>query len=186
MALMQRTVFVTGGMLILAALSGAVPGFGAEQPIQAEVERAMATPYHADDADVAGFKLRFDIRLTNRSRGPLTLPKSGTDDGGTTRVAVLGFEAKQPDGSWAHVIQSSWYDTGTIKYESCGLLPPGGVAEFADLPSGLLLLNRQLAGLGNKPTVRFNLMIFCRQPDGKVVTRTVTTEGFSLRLPARP
>jgi hypothetical protein len=96
---------------------------------------------------------------------------------------VLGVQAKQPDGSWTHVVQSSWYDAGSIKYELCTSLPPGGAAEFANLPSGLFLLNTQLAGLGNEPTVRFNLMIFCRQPDGGVLTTTVTTGGFSLRLP---
>jgi hypothetical protein len=163
-----------------------ISGFGSDQPIHADVEHAAATPYHTDDPDVAGFKLRFGLRLTNRSGEPLELPKSGPGDGGTTRIAVLGLEAKRPDGSWAHVFQSSWYDTGTIKYESCGPLPPGGVAEFADLASGFILLNRQLAGLGNEPMVRFNLMIFCHEPDGKVVTKAVTTEGFTLRLPPRP
>jgi len=182
---MQQTVLAPTRILVLAAMSGMIPGFGSDQPFQAEVERAAATPYHTDDPDVAGFKLRFSVRLTNRSGGALELPKSGTGDGATTRVAVLGLEAKRPDGSWSRVFQSSWYDTGSIKYESCASLPPGGSAEFLDLTSGLLLLDKQLAGLGNEPTVRFNLMMFCRQGDGKVVTKTVTTDGFALRLPAR-
>jgi hypothetical protein len=186
MALMARTVFAPGRVLILAALAGVVPGFGSDQSIQAQVERAATTPYRTDDPDVAGFKLTLDIRLTNRSGGPLDLPKAGTVSDGTTRIAVLGLEAKRPDGSWSHVVQSSWYDTGTIKYESCGSLPPGGTVEFSDSPSGLVLLKKQLAGLGSDPTVRFSLMVFCRQPDGKVVTKTVTTDGVDLRLPARP
>ena len=185
LSLMQQTVLVTSRILILAALSGAVPSLSSQQAVRVEVQHALATPYRADDPDVAAFKLKFDVRLTNRSGGPVDIPRSETGHGGTTRVAVLGVQAKRPDGRWTHVVQSSWYDVDTIKYESCTSLPPGGAAEFANLPSGLLLLNTQLAGLGNEPTVRFNLMIFCRQPDGKVLTTTVTTDGFDLRLPPR-
>jgi len=183
---MVRTTFVPSRVLILAALAGAVPGFGSDQPIQAQVEHATATPYDTDDPDLAGFKLKLEVRLTNRSEVPLDLPKTGREIGGTTRVAVLNVEVKRPDGGWAYVVQSSWYDTGSIKYESCGSLPPGGVGEFSDLPSGFVILKRQLAGLGSGATVRFGLMILCREPGGKVVTKAVTTDGVELRLTARP
>jgi hypothetical protein len=177
----------TAGFLILTVIfSGGGGSLSFAQPIRAEILHAQAIPYPTDDPDVAAFNLKFDVRLGNGSGGQVNIPRAETGDGGTTRVAVLGVQAKQRDGSWAQVVQSSWSDTGTIKYEPCTLLPPGRVAEFANLPSGLLLLKRQLAGLGNEPTVRLNLMIFCRQPDGKVVTKTVTTGGFDLRLPALP
>jgi hypothetical protein len=173
-------------LILTVALSGGGAGLNSAQPIRAEILQAQATPYRADDPDVAAFNLKFDVRLANGSGGSVNIPKAATGDGGTTRVAVLGVQAKQRDGIWAQVVQSSWYDTGSIKYEPCTLLPPGGAAEFANLPSGLLLLKSQLAGLGNEPTVRFNLMFLCRQPDGKVVTKTVTTGAFDLRLPALP
>ena len=145
---MERTVLALNRILVLAAMSGMIPGFGSDQPIQAEVEHAAATPYHTDDPDVAGFKLRFSVRLTNRSGGPLDLPKSGIGDGATTRVAVLGLEAKRPDGSWSRVFQSSWYDTGSIKYESCASLPLGGAAEFEILRVGSYFWTSSWLGWG--------------------------------------
>jgi hypothetical protein len=172
-------------LILTVALSGGGAGSNSAQPFRAEILRVQATPYRADDPDVAAFNLKFDVRLANGSGGPVGIPKAETGGGGgTTRVAVLGVQAKQRNGIWAQVIQSSWYDAGFIKYEPCRLLPPGGAAEFANLPGGLLFLKSQLAGLGNEPTLRFRLMILCRQPDGKVVTRTVTTGAFDLRLPA--
>lgn len=173
--------------MMLAALSGVGRGSSSDQPIRAEIQHVLAIPDRADDPDVAAFKLEIDVRLTNRSGGPVSLPKSESGDAAATRIAVLGVQTKQRDGRWAHLVQSSWYDAGTLKYESCRTLPPGGVAEFANLPSGLMLLKSQLAGLGNEPTVRIDLLIFCRQPDGKVVTTRALSDGFELRLPkARP
>ncbi|MCC7152991.1 MAG: hypothetical protein IT161_00370 [Bryobacterales bacterium] len=49
----------------------------------------------------------------------MNIPKAGTSDGRTTRVAVLGVQAKQRDRIYAQVVQSSWYDTGSIKYAPC-------------------------------------------------------------------
>lgn len=183
---MQRTVLARSRILVLAAMSCSIPGLCADQPVHADVKDAVATPDQTGDPDAPGFKVRFGLRLTNRSGEQLELPTSGTGNNGVTRIELVGMDAKRPDGRWAPLLRSSWYDTGTIKYEPCGPLPPGGVAEFTDLASGFLLLKRQLAGLGKEPTVRFNLMMFCRRPDGKVVTKTVTTEGFALHLPARP
>jgi hypothetical protein len=180
---MHRTVSY---LTLTVVLSGGGAGLNSAQPIRAEILQAQATPYRADDPDVAAFNLKFDVRLANGSGESVNIPRAETGDGGTTRVAVLGVQAKQRDGTWAKVVQSSWYDTGSIKYEPCTLLPPGGAAEFANVPGGLLLLKSQLAGLGNKPTVRFHLMSLCRQPDGKVVTNTVTTGAFDLRLPSLP
>jgi hypothetical protein len=97
-----------------------------------------------------------------------------------------GLQSKQPDGTWTYLVRSSWYDTGTMKYETCTSLSSEGTAEIGNVASGLLLLKKQLAGLGGEPTVRLNLMIFCRQLDGKVLTTSVTTDAFGLRLPTQP
>jgi hypothetical protein len=58
--------------------------------------------------------------------------------------------------------------------------------EIENVASGFMLLKKRLAGLGAEPTVRLNLWIFCRQPNGQVLVTSVTTDGFGLRLPAQP
>jgi hypothetical protein len=61
-----------------------------------------------------------------------------------------------------------------------------GTAEIENVPDGLVLLKKQLGDLGEEATVRFGLLVFCRQSDGKVVTTGVKTDAFTLRLPAVP
>jgi hypothetical protein len=68
---MAPTVFVSGRVLILATLAGAVTSFGSGRLIQAKVELATVTPFDIGDPDLAGFKLKLDVRLTNRSGQPL-------------------------------------------------------------------------------------------------------------------
>jgi hypothetical protein len=60
-----------------------------------------------------------------------------------------------------------------------------GAAEIGNVESGLVLLKKQLAGLGREPTVRLNLRFFCWQSDGKMVDASATTDAFVLRLPAQ-
>lgn len=183
---MQRRVLASIQVLVLAAVCGIIPGYCSDQLMQAEVERGAATIYHMDDPDLTGIKIKFGIRVTNRSGVPINLPKPGTGDDGTDLFTVVEFDVKQPDGKWAHLIQSSWYDTGNIKYQSCRPLLPGSVEEFRDLAYVFALLKRQVASLGNKPTLRFTVMFYCRKPDGSVVFKNVRTEGFTLNLPPQP
>jgi hypothetical protein len=172
--------------VVLAAVAGLIPGFGADAPIHAKVERVVATHHRLDDPEVAGFKVKFGVLLTNQSGEPLDLPKPQARNDRRTRVEVLGLQAKRPDGSWTHLFQSSRYDTGAIQYESCVPLPPGGVSAFADVSSGFVLLKSQVVELGNQPSLRLDLLILCGQPGGRVVSRAVTTEEFELRLAGQP
>jgi hypothetical protein len=179
---MLQAATVFSRLSLAAALAGLIPALGSDQTIRAEVQHALATPYSTEDPEVAAFRLKFDLRLTNRSAKLVDLPTSETRDGETTRIAVLGVQSKQPDGTWTYLVRSSWYDTGTMKYETCTSPSSEGTAEIGNVASGLLLLKKQLAGLGGEPTVRLNLMIFCRQLDGKVLTTSVTTDAFGIRL----
>jgi hypothetical protein len=180
---MLHECFRLSSVLMIAAFSGMALGSNTDQRIRAEVGHALATPYPVDDPTVARFKLRFDIRLTNRSGAPAYVPKSQAANASVTRISVVGVQVKQRDGGWAYVVQSSWYDNGTIKYASCTLLPLDGTVEFTGLSGELLLLDAQLAKLGDTPTVRLSLMTFCRQEDGTVRSSSVTTDGFDIRLP---
>lgn len=180
---MRETVTIFGRIFTLVISCRAL-GWSADPPILAEIPRALVSPYRTDDQDLSGFKLNLDIRVTNRTERPVDLPKSRREGGRTTRVVVMGVQAKQPDGSWSYIVQSSWYGSATDKFESCAVLKPGGVAEYKNVKSGLLLLKTQVAKLGHEPTMRFDLMTFCRQPDGSVLTKNVRTHEFKLRLNA--
>jgi hypothetical protein len=158
----------------------------AQQTVQAEIQNLQATPDTSDDPDVGIYKLRFDVRLTNRSEKPISVPRQMTDDQTTTRIFVLGVQSRRKDGPWTNLVQSSWYGVGTEKYDPCVTIPPSDTAAFGGAASGLVLLKKQLASLGNEPTLRFHLMFFCQQPDGKVLTTVVPTEAFSLPLPVQP
>lgn len=182
---MQRPVVLLR-LLVLSVLSGvAVVGVDSGQPIRVEVQRVLVCPYRSDDPDLATFKLKLSVRLTNRSQEPVLVPTSGTGDRDATRVALLGVQARDATRAWAHIVQSSWYDSGTVKYQACASLPPGAVAEFRNVSSGLVLMNAQLARLGSEPTVRFDLMILCRRQDGKVLSTSATTEEFKLPMHER-
>jgi hypothetical protein len=182
---MQQRSLVFSRILILAALPGLGSGLSSDQPALAEVQHALATPYRVDDPDVAGFNLKFDLQLTNQSEKVMQLPifNAGEDD--AVRYAVSGVQSKQPDGTWAYIVQSSWYGVGTIKYLPCKPLSPGRTEEIKGMGTGLVMLKKQLAALGGEPTVRLNLLFFCRQPDGQLAAASATTEAFPLRLPAQ-
>jgi hypothetical protein len=182
------TLFLICRILIVPALAGLVLGGSSEQSIQAEVEvqGALASPYRIDDPDVAGFRFKYGVRVTNRSGRSLNLPKSGAVDDGLERVTIISVEAKRPDGQWSDIIQGMYVAAVTTKYASCKALPSGSQAKIANLRDGFVLLKSQVAKLGNQPTLRFSLMMICRQADGKLAGTQVTTDGLSLRLNAQP
>jgi hypothetical protein len=179
---MRSTRIFLQRLTFAAALAVVLPATGSDPTIHAEVKRALATPYSVDDPDVAGFKLKFDTRLADLSTKLLDIPGFAKDDG-AVGVDVLGVQSKQPDETWRSVIQSLFVDAGNIKYEPCKSIRPGETIEITGVPSELLLLKTQLADLGQEPTLRFNLTLFCRQPNGKVLGTNVTLDPFRLRLP---
>lgn len=180
---MQQTIFALSRCLMFAALPGLVMGFSSDQPVRAEVHHVLATPYGVDDPDIAAFTLKVDLRLTNRSERVIYLPISSSTEMKT--LSIIGVQSKQPDGTWAYITQSSWYDTGTTKYQPCGLLSSGRTEEIKGVADGLVVLKKQLQNLGSEPTLRLNLMFYCREPDGQVKFKWATTEAFPLRLPAQ-
>ena len=170
---------------LLAALVVVLPLSGSDENVRTEIQHAIATPYRPEDPELDGFKLKFDLKLTNRSTNPISVPGAPVGEGHTTRVAVLGVQWRQPDGSWADLVQSSWVDDGSIRYETCTSVPSEGRADIVDIASGLLLFKKQILLLGQEPVLRFNLIMFCRRSDATVITRSSTTDGFRIRLAAR-
>jgi hypothetical protein len=174
----------------LKVLAGAVvafifsPAMRADETLRAEAQHAQATPA-TSEPNVARFNLTFDLRLTNRSTKPINIPKPETNLADTTRISVLGMQHRQPDGLWFNVFQASWYGIGTEKYDPCISIPPSGAAQIDGVASSIILLKKELGSLGSEPTLRLHLLIFCQQSDGKVLSITVPTEAFSLRLPAQ-
>ena len=175
----------TRGILavVLASIDSA-PATGLDHPmIRVEVQHVGASPYAMKDSGVAAFSLKFDIMLTNQSEKTIYIPNPVTVQADATRIAVLGVQGKDPHGTWKYILQSSWYGYGVMKYEACASLLPGAVTKAEDVSYRLVVLRGQLADLGNEPGIRLDLWTFCRQPDGKVLTNSATTDPFTLRFP---
>jgi hypothetical protein len=143
------------------------------------------TPLPTDDPDVAAFRLKFGVRLANKSKKAMYLPASADDESGKGGVTLLAAQAKKRDGTWRNLFQGSWYGAPDAKYQDCRVVPPGETGEIETVDSGLVLMREQLPGLGKEPTVRFDFMIVCRRPDGQRATVVLGTDEFSLELPAQ-
>ena len=177
---MARLTFICG--LAFAAAVGISSPAANDQPLTARLQPAAVTPVDMGDSGIAVFEAPFSPRVTNQSSMPILLPRvaSGED---TERIAVIVKHLKLPDGTWKYLSQASWYGTSTTKYDPCISVPPGSVAEYPAVPYRLFLIPNQLADLGKESTLKYSLWLFCQMPDGKVLTQSVTTEPFVLRLP---
>jgi hypothetical protein len=168
----------------LVIVGAFLPLTASDDNIRAELQPVSVASMKLAGPDVVAFIVKFDLSLINGSAKPIELPEPGSDSG-ITRVFVLGIQSKAPDGSWKNVSQSSFYDTGTVKYNSCVSVPPTARLQFTGLEGQLTLLSKQLTDLGNHPILRFNLMAFCKQPNGgSVASKVAMTEPFDIQLPA--
>lgn len=173
--------------LFAIALARGFRAASVDSGVRAEARRVALSPgAPQDDPEVAAFRLSFDLHVANGSERPIRLPASGSGKANSVRAAVLGVDSEGPGGNWVHLLQASWYDNGTLSYEPCASLPPGGAGDVRGVKDGFVLLKKQLAGLGEEPTLRLRVMIFCRQPGGRVSAQEVATEGFQVRLRNEP
>lgn len=183
MELTQGSKRVGQSMIALAVWCSMLNGVSPEKEVRIEVLRAKATIYAVGDPDVLGIKLEFAIRVTNVSTKAIELPKGRSRDRHRDQVSILGVEARRPDGSWAYVFRGSWYDAGNLDYSSCQVLHPGRSLEIHNLAGGFALPVTQLNSMGQVPTVRLYLMLFCRQADGHAASKVARTEELELLLP---
>jgi len=164
---------------LVSMLSAASIARGADEPLKVEVQHALAT------LDSAGghvtYRLKFDLRLFNKSAAPVSLPSIETSE--DSIISLLGMQSKSPQGLWTNLFQTSFYGSGDEKYQPCVALPPAGTKEVVGVTKRFSLLSKQLPDLGNEPTLRLYLMLSCRRPDGSVISPSFLTEGFTLRLP---
>lgn len=177
------TLFADTCFCIAASLPTMFPALAKAQTVRAEVRHAATAPYTTGDPEVPGYRVEFSLRVVNASDAPVSLPASGTADDGIARLFVASEQRKQPDGSWAYLSQSSYYDSGNIKYGACTTLKPGEATDINGLVDLLLLPKDRRVSVEDGATMRFGLWLLCRQPDGKVMTTSTMTEGFDLRLP---
>ena len=183
---MQGTASLVCRIFIAATVSGPMPILASDQPAQAEVLRARASAYPGDDPEVAGFNLRFDLRLTNKSEKVFHLPNPTIGEAPTTQFVVIGVESKGPDGAWIAVMEGTWYGPNEITHQACGSLLPGRVADIRGMASRVVLPKKSFDDLGREPVLRLKLWLFCREPDGTVPIKLLTTNAFKLRLPVQP
>ena len=118
-----RSVSMTTGrgprtLVLLAATSWALQvAFSADQLPDSYIRNVTATLAGPADVGIVHFKIHFDLQIANRSQAAINVPPTPKGTGGADVAAtVLGVQSEQPDGSWKYVTQSSFYDTGAVKY----------------------------------------------------------------------
>ena len=156
-------------------------GAGAESGLELEVQDIAATLSGQTTSTVTVYELHFDLKVTNKSARPVRIPKAVSAFGVTT-VFVSAIERQQTDGDWTFLSQSSFYGTNRMKYTDCSPLAPGKSAEIR-VSNYVLPLPRVTAReLGNEPTLRASVMLFCKATGGFKYT-SGTTAPFELTLP---
>jgi hypothetical protein len=179
---MLRIVKVVNCCCSLSVLCSAISSASVGQAIRAEVHGPMAV-YSTTDPDLATIKLRFNVRLANDSPNEVYLPRSSTNSAGASAIVVGSLESQGATGEWTYIVRPGVIVAADgVKYSPCRSLRPGESAEIADVAGTLYLLSSQLPGPRRAPTVRLGLRMSCQQADGQVVSTTVVTAPFSLKL----
>ena len=176
----------------LVLLCGCLPLAGATDGIRAEVQPVSSVFTDLGDPEVVAFNVKFDMVLSNDSTRSIDVPRSGSSDG-VTRIAVLAVQLKASDGSWSTIMQNSFYDSGTVKYDSCVSLGGSASVHFNGLEALLTQLKKQAVDLKNYPTLRFKMMTLCRQRaeasrgslhgGGAVLSTEFMTAPFAVQFP---
>jgi hypothetical protein len=151
-----------------------------DEAIQVEVQRAQIG-LERETPEFATFKLGFDLRLTNRSENPVSIPERESGPDGASWKTLLSMQSQQKDGSWKFLIspgQLVW--KGDTKFVLCKSLRPKETLEIRNVSNIVGVFKTELAGLDPRPTVRIDFVLTCRQQDGQVLVKNVVTEPFVL------
>jgi hypothetical protein len=180
---MTRREIATKSVIVLLSLGCGLPRMrGAADAVEVEVERLTIGEVSSGNVEFERYQLRYDMRLTNRSKIPTVIPTFQPGESVKREIVTLGVEVRQADGTWKDIMGADWFGDSTVKYNPCGILPPGSTTEIKSVTSDIGLRKEQWASLGREMTIRLNLLILCTNPGGKKAA-DVTTEPFVLRLP---
>lgn len=186
---------ISPGVIALLVAVSSLDLAAAGGRIEAVVKPTSVDAANSGDPDVVIFTVKFDLIVKNGSTTPTDLPKPGPDTD-VTRITLLAVQSLRADGGWANVVQSSFYDTGNLKYDSCVSLQPSATLQLPAVEGRVVLLRKRLTDLGNHPTLRFNIMTLCKQPNGSsglgiskgfnLLSTQFMTESFDIQLPELP
>jgi len=178
-----RMRWVIRGLFILLA-AGVVANATSEPALTALIHGLVATPAEGGPPSLLQVGIQFGARLTNKSGTTVPVPQETAAEGGAIRSAVIIAELQEPNGDWRRLFTSFWFGSPKDIYEPCAQLAPGGTTEIKGLDDKMVFPRSGLGSAGPDITIRFDLWLFCRQPDGTVPDTSVTTEPFSLKLPS--
>jgi len=171
--------------MILAIFGRGFRADGADPGVRGEVRHlTLQLRTVPENTDLVALDLRFDLHIANGSRRPIGLPAAGDGQVGSEGVTILGVESQAKDGGWTSLLQGTFIDNGTSKYEPCISLRPGSEGDVGSVKTWLPVLKKQLAALGEEPTIRLHVTLTCRQPRGGVRLQDVRTDAISMRLPS--
>ncbi|HEY3738456.1 MAG TPA: hypothetical protein VGL53_01365 [Bryobacteraceae bacterium] len=166
---------MTTGLSFLAITAFIVGAAGAEtrgMEARVQVERASL----AESARTAP-KVYIEFRLWLANRGGDAIPFEG---GGWS---VSTVEARGADGKWIILMQGNDSLLGEHKFPQCGSLPPGHSAEVGGNPTLFFFHKERRTQLGNKLTLRMQVLAYCVGADGTTKLLHAWTEPFGLTVP---
>lgn len=169
-------------ILVAIWLYSAFPVALADQTARFEVRQAASTPYDTGDPEVLGFDIKFNLKITNASGRSINLPDTFAGSDSTVQINVMREEARQRDGRWLLLSESTLVTPQGITYEPCVSLSPGTTKEITDITYKWVGFRKQFAELGDKPTLRLRLIAACQLPNGKVSTIGGDTDAFEVQL----
>jgi hypothetical protein len=156
-----------------------------DDAIRVEVERPrLVVDTTTQSPYLTGSRLSFDARFTNSGDAPVEIP----DRAATGRVAGIGqhgVESKQSDGSWKLVEDGGnlmW--RGDTIFPTCKSLNPKETIEVKGVSGPFVVFKSNLKGLaGATATLRLDLVLPCKQRDGKLTLNSVKSDPFVLSVP---
>jgi len=165
---------------LFAILLGALSVTG--QPIPGAVENPSVHLLKEFSDDVLnGYRLNFDLALTNRSNQVLKIPSRS---GYVVRLERQLKEEAQA-ASWETILQASWYDTEKNSFPECARLKTDDRGRVSGLTTGLFLpktLTKEIVVRGNL-RLRATVELGCRDSsESKPIITTVKSAPFDIVL----
>jgi hypothetical protein len=183
---MLQTRPLTIHLPLAAALLG-MPALAADPAIRAELQNPAAVRFNPRSTEPAVFNLTFDVRVTNLSKDPVTIPEPDKGPDGAHWFELYSVQSQQAAGNWSSVSDNGNHMLkGSTQFVPCRLLSPGETVEIKNVSSGIILYSIQRGRLGAKSVVRLVVALVCRQQDGELHTESMTTDPFVLSMPAQP
>lgn len=182
---MTDMVRAVRALFFVAAVIPTVSG-SPDDTFKVEAEQPRIVGHDTEHSILGRLTLVFDARFTNLGDAPVEVPDRISIKG-VAGISENGVDSRQSDGSWKTVNHGGdlmWI--GDIVFPVCKVLNPKETLVVKGVWGPLVDSESNLRGLSPRATIRADLVLPCKQRDGKVVSKIVKTNPFVLSIPSLP